>query len=332
MATLITGGCGFIGLALAEALIGAGEKVVLFDLAAPANDVLARPELHGVAVMTGDIRSADDIDRALDGGDIDRIIHAAAMTPNAQRERDEPRRIVEVNVVGTMNLLERVAAKGGLKRVVALSSVAVYGFSQPAASGLFEEDSSPPAPASLYGITKLASEQAALRVGALCGLDIRIVRLGPVYGVWETPSTARDALSPHRQVVSMALQGREVVLPRAMTADWIFSRDAAEGIAGLCNAKSLHHAVYHVGGGAWSDLTQWCEIVGGLVPGFRWRLVESDQSGNVVYSLPKDRAPLSIARLSDDTGFKPSRSPQAAAREYFEWIGAVPASAQERRP
>src|SRR3954449_4210174 len=155
MATLITGGCGFIGLALAEALIGAGEKVLLFDLAAPAKDVLARPELHSAAVITGDIRNADGLDRALADRDIDRIIHAAAMTPNAQRERDEPRRIVEVNVVGTMNLLERIAARGELKRVVILSSVAVYGFSQPAASGLFEEDSSTPAPASLYGITKL---------------------------------------------------------------------------------------------------------------------------------------------------------------------------------
>src|SRR3954470_13925777 len=284
MAILITGGCGFIGLAIAETLIGAGQRVVLFDLAAPAKDVLARPELHGATILTGDIRSADAIDRALAAGDIDRIIHAAAMTPNAQRERDEPRRIAEVNVVGTMNLLERIAARGELKRVVILSSVAVYGFSQPAASGLFEEDSSTPAPASLYGITKLASEQAALRTGELRGLDIRIARLGPVYGVWENPSTARDALSPHHQIVSMALRDREVLLPRAMTADWIFSRDAAEGIAGLCNAATLHHAVYHVGGGVWSDLTQWCEIVGGLVPGFRWRLADADQSGNVIYS------------------------------------------------
>jgi len=224
-----------------------------------------------------------------------------------------------------------------IKRTVILSSVAVYGFSAPALSGLFEEASSPPAPASLYGITKLASEQAALRIGELRGLDVRIARLGPVYGVWENPSTVRDALSPHHQIVDLAQQGREVLLSRAMTADWIFSRDAADGIARLSGTPNLYHAIYHVSGGVWSDLAQWCETVGGLVPGFRWRFADADQPGNVVYSLPKDRAPLSMARLSGDTGFKPSRSLETAAREYFDWIGAThradfPASTAERRP
>jgi nucleoside-diphosphate-sugar epimerase len=336
MATLITGGCGFIGLSIAELLASAGEKVVLFDRAAPADGMLSRPELDGVDVVTGDVGSAHDIDRVLARGDIDHVIHTAAMTPNAAREAAEPRQIVEVNVVGTVNLLERVVAAPPIERIVILSSVAVYGFSQPAASGLFEENASPPAPASLYGITKLAAEQAALRIGELRGLDIRVARLGPVYGVWENPSTARDALSPHRQIVSMAREGREVVLPRAMTADWIFSRDAAAGIAGLSRAGTLRHAIYHVGGGACSDLSQWCGIIGGLVPGFRWRLANADQPGNVIYSLPKDRAPLSIARLSDDTGFRPSRSLEAAAREYLAWIGAgrhdeIPASRAEQR-
>jgi UDP-glucose 4-epimerase/UDP-glucuronate 4-epimerase len=203
-----------------------------------------------------------------------------------------------------------------------LSSVAVYGFSEPAASGLFEEDGSPPAPASLYGISKLAAEQAARRIGELRGLDVRIARLGPAYGVWEIPTAARDALSPHLQIMNMALEGREVLLPRPMTADWINSRDAADGIAGLCHAANLNHDVYHVSGGTWSDLTQWCGIIADLIPGFRWTRAEADQPGNVIYSLPKDRAPLGIARLGADTGFRPSRDLETAAREYLDWVGA----------
>ena len=99
---------------------------------------LSRPELRGALLVTGDLRDAEDVDRALSADRIDRVIHTAAMTPNAQRERDEPRRIVEVNVVGTVNLLERAAARPAIRRVVVLSSVAVYGFSEPAPSGLFE--------------------------------------------------------------------------------------------------------------------------------------------------------------------------------------------------
>src|SRR5262244_2748952 len=104
MATLITGGCGFIGLSVAERLIAAGEKVVLFDLSAPQANSLSRPELAGASIVTGDVRRAEDVDRALAAADIDRVIHTAAMTPDQQRERDEARRIVEVNIVGTVNL------------------------------------------------------------------------------------------------------------------------------------------------------------------------------------------------------------------------------------
>ncbi len=332
MTTLITGGSGFIGLSIAERLIADGEKIVLFDLSAPVANILSRPELAGATLITGDVRHPGDTDRALAAETIDRVIHTAAMTPNQQRERDEPGKIVEVNIVGTVNLLERAALRPAIKRIVVLSSVAVYGFSQPAASGLFEEDLSPPAPASLYGITKLAAEQSALRIGQLREIDVRIARLGPVYGTWENASAARDALSPHHQILSMALGGREVLLPRPMTADWIFSRDAAEGIAKLCNAATLHHDIYHVSGGTLTDLTQWCGIVSKLVPGFRWKLVDPDQQGNVIYALPKDRAPLNIARLNGDTGFRPSRSLETAAREYLGWIQGDPRAAAAPEP
>jgi nucleoside-diphosphate-sugar epimerase len=120
----------------------------------------------------------------------------------------------------------------------------------------------------------------------------------------------------------MALEGRDVLLPRPMTADWIYSRDAADAIVRLCSATNLGHDVYHVSGGARTDLTQWCDIIAGIIPGFRWKLVDADQPGNVIYSLPKDRASLGIARLSIDTGFQPRHDLKTAAREYLDWVGA----------
>ena len=320
MTTLITGGSGFIGLALAERLIAQGERVVLFDLAAPGMDLLARPELRGAALVTGDVTDAADIDRAMNEARIDRVIHTAAMTPNVQREHDQARRIVDVNIGGTVNVLERTALRPAIKRITVLSSVAVYGFSEPAASGLFEEDVSPPAPAALYGITKLAAEQAALRIGHLHDLDVRVVRLGPVFGAWENHTAARAAMSPHHQILAMAQAGRKVVLPRAMTADWVYSRDAADGIVRISTADTLRHATYHVGGGVRTDLLQWCEIVARHIPGFRWQPGNDDADGNIIYSLPKDRASLSIARLAADTGFEPAHNLDAAARDYLAWL------------
>jgi nucleoside-diphosphate-sugar epimerase len=320
MTTMIIGGSGFIGLSIAERLLAGGETVVLFDLAAPGMSMLARQELSGAILITGDVTRANDIDRALTAADIDRVIHTAAVTPNRQREHDEARRIVDVNIGGTVNLLERAARRPSIKRITVLSSVAVYGFSPPASSGLFEEGQSPPAPAALYGITKLAAEQAALRIGHLHDLDIRVVRLGPTYGAWESHTGARDALSPHHQVLSMAREGLEVILSRPMAADWIYSRDAADGIAKVSSATTLRHRVYHVGGGVLSDLRQWCDIMARHFPGFRWRIDESESKANIVYSLPRDRAPLSIARLGSDTGFQPLYDLEAAARDYLAWL------------
>jgi nucleoside-diphosphate-sugar epimerase len=322
MATLITGGAGFIGLALAEHLLAAGRRVVLFDLAPPPADVLARPELAGVLYVNGNIASRADIDAALGAAPVDQVIHAAAVTPNERRERNDAHGIIDINIGGTVNLMECAVAHGGIRRVVAVSSVAVYGFSAPAPSGFFEEEVSHPAPVALYGISKLAAEQAVLRIAHLHGCEAQIVRLGPVYGRWELPTPARDALSPHRQVLQALRDGREAILPRAMRADWIYSRDAAAGIAAICAASDLHHAIYHVGSGSMSDLPDWCRTLAAHYPDFRWRFAEPGEAAGIVYNLPADRAPLSIARLTRDTAFVPAYPVDKAAVDYLSWIAA----------
>jgi UDP-glucose 4-epimerase/UDP-glucuronate 4-epimerase len=82
----------------------------------------------------------------------------------------------------------------------------------------------------------------------------------------------------------------------------------------------LRHHTYHVGGGVLSSLAQWCEIIARHIPDFRWKMAESETAGNVIYSLPKDRAPLSIARLTGDTGFRPLHDLESAARDYLAWL------------
>jgi UDP-glucose 4-epimerase/UDP-glucuronate 4-epimerase len=320
MTTLITGGTGFVGLNLAEHLLAHGERVVLFGAAPPPAAAVNAATLAGATLVLGDVRSIDDIDRALSADDFDCIIHTAAITPDLQRETRDAGSIIDVNIRGTVNMVERAAAQERVRRVVVVSSVAVYGFSPPAASGRYEEQRSTPAPAALYGITKLAAEQAALRLAEIHRLDVRVARLGPTYGPWEYATGVRDALSPHRQVVADALAGREIVLGRRMIADWIYSRDAAAGIAALAQASLLHHLIYNVGGGRLTDLAGWCEHVAQHIPGMRWRVAQNGEPGTVQYGLPQDRAGLSIARLAGDAGFECGYDMAAAARDYVAWV------------
>jgi nucleoside-diphosphate-sugar epimerase len=320
MTTLITGGTGFIGLSLAECLIARGERVVLFGAAPPPATIAAAAVLTGARIVLGDIRSPVDIERAFAADRFDRIIHTAAITPDLKRETEDAGSIVDVNIRGTVNVLERAAAVKTVQRVVVISSVAVYGFSAPAASGWYEEARSMPAPETLYGITKLASEQVALRLADIHGLDVRIARLGPTYGPWEYATGVRDSLSPHRQVVASAMAGREIVLGRQMTADWIYSRDAANGIVALAEVQSLSQRIYNVGGARLSDLVDWCQEIARHIPGMRWRLGEAGEAGTVQYGLPRDRAGICTDRLTADTSFECLYGIAAAASDYVAWI------------
>jgi UDP-glucose 4-epimerase/UDP-glucuronate 4-epimerase len=104
-----------------------------------------------------------------------------------------------------------------------------------------------------------------------------------------------------------------------MHADWIYSRDAAAGIAAVAMAAALGHAIYHVGGGRLSDLPDWCRTLASRFPDFRWRCAEPGEAASIVYNLPVDRAPLSIARLVRDTGFDPAYPVGAAVADYLSW-------------
>lgn len=319
MAALVTGGAGFIGLAVAEALLSAGEEVVLFDHRPPREPLAARLPSDRLRLVTGDVRSASDLAGALGSAGVDRVLHAAAITPAVERERTEPEHIVSVNVGGTATVLRAAKEHGSVDRVVVLSSVAVYGFAAPGAEGAYGEAHSCPAPVSLYGVTKLASEQTALRLGDLYDLDVRAVRLGPVYGPWEHPSGERDAMSPHLQVIEQALTGAPIVLPRPCAADWLYARDAGQGLRRLLFASSLRHPVYNLGGGAISDLPGWCGALAGVLPDVAWQMARQDETATVRYALEKDRAPLDNRRIANDIAFSPAFNGDAAARDFVAW-------------
>lgn len=323
MALLITGGSGFVGLALAEASLAAGDEVVAFAQTPPPAPLLRRiahPRLHFVI---GDIRSSADLKRALTAAPIVRVVHAAAVTSGPAREADAPQEIIEVNVGGTACLMAGLhALTARVSRVVVLSSVAVYGFSEPAANRRYREDESCPAPAAIYGVTKLAAEQTALRLGEIYRIDTRTVRLGPAYGPWEHRTGVRDAMSPQLQVTEIAASGGTAVLPRRCAADWIYSRKAAEGIRALLGAPRLRHRVYNLGGGDITDLPAWCEAISLFFPDLSWRLADPNEQPNVVYGLPRDRPAMDVGRIREDTGFEPSFDVNEASSDHAQWIKA----------
>jgi nucleoside-diphosphate-sugar epimerase len=153
MNVTITGGTGFIGSRLASACLSRGDTVTVLGQAnTPAEaENVGRIEASGIRVVRGSITDREVVAQAVAGAQV--VFHLAA----TQHEMNVPdQRFWDVNVGGTKLLLE-VAAAAGVRRVVHGSTIGVYG----ALEGTIDE-STPPAPDNIYGVTKLEGERAAL--------------------------------------------------------------------------------------------------------------------------------------------------------------------------
>jgi len=199
---LVTGGAGFIGSHIVEALVAAGDRVrVLDDL---SNGLAANLEPFGDAVelVEGDVRDAATVQRATDGARI--VLHLAALG-SVQRSVDDPATSNAVNVSGTVNVLD-AARRAGVERVVFSSSSSVYGDNpiMPKHEGLA------PAPVSPYAVTKLAGEAYARAFHRVYGLDVISLRYFNVFGPRQRPDSAYAAVIP--LFMGWASEGKPLVI------------------------------------------------------------------------------------------------------------------------
>src|SRR5260370_26510898 len=194
MDAFVTGAAGFIGLAVTDALLTRGECVIGFDLF-PVSEHAERTfaGLPGrFEQVVGDACDAEGLKVALRQSDANCVLNLAAVTAGTGRELADPVGAVRVNIGGAAATVEAAAACG-IPRVVHLSSGSVYGASGRDV-GLLTEDT-PLRPQQLYGITKQASEEVALRLADLHRLDLSIGRLGDRFRRWGYSTTAPDTPS-----------------------------------------------------------------------------------------------------------------------------------------
>jgi UDP-glucose 4-epimerase len=165
---LITGGSGFIGFALAQALRSDGHQVTLIDRVPP-------PFWRGAKFIRGDISSSRFMSGLKVKPRVDAVLHLAAQT-SARISQEKPILDVDSNAKGTLQVLEW-SKKNEVRRILYASSMAVYG--QPLKPQIHERV--PPAPVSNYGVSKLAGEHY-LQAYKQYGIAPTIFRLFNVYG------------------------------------------------------------------------------------------------------------------------------------------------------
>jgi UDP-glucose 4-epimerase len=268
-----------------------------------------------VTAIQGDVRDSEAVAAVIATGH-DAVILGAAITAGSEREASDPESILRVNLLAQTPIL--VAARSsGVKRIINLSSAAAYGAS--AFRNALLEEETPCDPASLYAITKFASEKVAARLAGLWQQEIINVRLSAVFGPWERSNDVRDTPSPQAQILAAMQEGYQAVLSRPGVRDWIYAVDVAEAVTLLIEAARPQHQLYNISSGAeWSAL-QWGKELAALHPGFICRLTDAGEVATVDLHSQADRAPLSVARMAEEFDWRARFGCTESAADLSRW-------------
>jgi UDP-glucose 4-epimerase len=208
---LVTGGAGFIGSHIVEALVARGERVRVLDDLSNGLESNLKPFGAAVELIHGDIRDVSAVERSMAG--VTAVLHLAALGSVA-RSVSDPVTSNDVNVAGTLNVL-RAARDAGVRRVVFSSSSSVYGENPelPKHEGLATLPISP------YAVSKLAGEAYTRVFGRLYATETVALRYFNVFGPRQRPDSQYAAVIP--RFMRWALAGE----PLVVYGDGLQSRD-----------------------------------------------------------------------------------------------------------
>ncbi|MGV8019096.1 MAG: SDR family oxidoreductase [Ignavibacteria bacterium] len=188
MKYLVTGGAGFIGSNIAEELIKRGEEVRVLDNFSTGKRENLSEFGKDIELFEGDVRSYHIVQAAVKGVDV--ILHQAAL-PSVPRSIKDPITTNEVNIGGTLNMLD-AAVKEGVKRFVFASSSSVYGDNPE----LPKHEGMTPSPLSPYAVSKLAGENYCRVFSNLYGIETVCLRYFNVFGPRQDPNSQYSAVIP----------------------------------------------------------------------------------------------------------------------------------------
>ena len=301
---LVTGGCGFIGSHLVDALLAAGHRVrVLDDLSTGTIDNLPA----GVELQEGDVADHATVGRAMEG--MEGCFHLAAIA-SVPRSNEEWRRTHDVNLTGAINVFDnaRAGVMQGPRPVVYASSAAVYG--APAYIPL--DEAAPVLPLTAYGADKLGCEQHGYVAWEVHRVPTRGVRFFNVYGPRQHPD------NPYAGVVSIfadrlrRAQGVKIFGDGQQTRDFIYVRDVVQILQRAMAQPWQGAQIMNIATGNGTTVLQLAQtiarICGNAAPQITW---EAARTGDIKMSI--GAAP----RLQQILGIAPRISLEEGLREYL---------------
>ena len=299
---VVTGGAGFIGSNIVGALLRDGVCVTVLDNLSSGyeSNLLPFPD---VRFVRGDVRDPETVGNALESADV--VFHLAASVGN-KRSIDDPVTDAEINVLGTIRVLE-AARKYGVEKVVVSSSAGIFG----ELKTLPIREDHQVEPDSPYGCTKLCQEKLCLAYAKLYGIDAVALRYFNVYG----PNQRFDAYGNVIPIFAFQmLRGEPITIfgDGEQTRDFIHVDDIVQANIRAARTSSVTGA-YNIASASRitiNELVRLLELSSGITP-----MVSHgpERPGDVRHSL------ADISKAQAAFGFSPTIGLEEGLRDYMRW-------------
>lgn len=296
---IVTGAYGLVGNVVRRQLEEQGHKVIALDIADVTEeglpitrcDVRDVHRLHGIVAKAGPVAA---------------VIHCGALS-GPMLARDNPVLLWDINVTGTLNMLE-LCRVHGIPRFVQCASVSGYGHTPEGVSPVPE--TVPLEPTTVYGASKAASEALVHGYSAQHGIEGVCIRIGWVYG----PRRSTDCAI--RDMLEAALEGR--VYRQEMGADmprqYVHVDDIARGLIAAATVPEVRRRVFTLTDGVIRSFSEVAALVGAVVPGFRYEI----GPGRVDDEDRQEAFDLSAIR--EDLGVVPQVALRDGIESYARWM------------
>jgi len=314
MAVLIIG-AGLVGSQVARILVEQGERPVLMDRAPQPRALGEIVDLARVVLVQGDVLEPLSLSEILRERKIEKVIHLAAnpmLTIGAQRD---PRAAIELNVMGTVNVLEAARAFKLGRIVVASSNVLNHHIGGGEGGGDAMDEEAFPRPVSIYASCKQAIESLGLNYARWFGVDFAAVRYGAVAGPWSGTGGGGPS-NVFSSLIRNSIRGEEGTVPAA-TIEWVYSKDAAAGTV-LALQKSLGDSrVFNVTMGKLTTADELSNAVKAVIPNAKLRI---DKPADGTPALSSMTRAASLRRSKEILGYQPRYRMPDAVKDMVEFL------------
>ncbi len=298
MNVLVTGGSGLIGMAVRKSVAARGHKVISVDVTDYG---------RGDGDLTlASLTDRPGLERLVDDTGIEAIIHCEAIS-GPMLAKGQPLMLVDANIVGTAHLLD-LARTRNMRRFVFCSSISVYGS---VGDAVITEDR-PLHPTSVYGATKVASEQLIEGFATEFGLSGISLRIARVYGPY------RRANCHLGSIIRDAAANRitEIATRADFPFHYVYVDDVAEALATALEAAAIPAFAYTVSGPAPLTMPEIKSVAERTIPGAAIRIVPGEDD------VPDVQRVFDLGRIKADLGWAPSRDIARGLAEYAAAINA----------